>query len=123
MENIEFGISVSLLGFAVVIATLFLLYILINLFGAVFNHQQKGSENNFRTNKEEQIAMNSSSVSPQVTAVIAAAVSAAWEYPGRPFKVTIMPKPIDNNGWVMFGRKQQMDGRRRLETIWRQKPF
>lgn len=122
MESFEFGMTVTLLGFAVVVITLLLLFILITLFSVVLNHEQGRSEKNDRTNKEDQGAICANSVSHQVAAVITAAVSATWNYPGRPFTVTITSKPVENNGWILLGRKQQLEGRRRLEFLRRQRP-
>ncbi|MCR3921661.1 MAG: OadG family protein [Firmicutes bacterium] len=125
MENIVFGLEIMVIGFTTVIIILYLLYLI--LLG--FSRFAPKSSIKTKQNSQEivpAIAIASDqhqgqTTSPEVVAVITAAISAYLHLPAGQFKiVAIMPEQASSD-WAMAGRNCLMEKRQNLAIFRREK--
>lgn len=127
MDKLEYALMIVALGLFVVMFILFLLYILINVFGRVLNRpaqEKKTADCRFEAGTVPAAFTQApaAGVSPAVAAAALAAVYSMLEpAPGRSFKVTATPQLEQLTGrWALEGRKLLMDGRTQIDLLRRQ---
>ena len=142
MENLEFGFGVMVVGFAVVMAILYLLYFILIGFNHIFAQtppsetKQKNSDAGVTTSLSEATAapvaatvsppepVQSTDVAPEVAAVISAAVACYLDGPAVGISITPVGsthQPAFNNAWSLAGRKRLMERRQDLSLLRRER--
>jgi len=123
MDKLDFALEVMVVGFFVVLVTLFLLYGILLVFNRIFNKELSSSDNNLKYLAKAETRPDNSIL----TAVITAAVygyleSATPSYHAANFRVTAYPMGGGAaNSWQLIGRRQLMEGKAELETTRRNK--
>ena len=123
MDKLDFALEVMVVGFFVVLVTLFLLYGILLVFNRIFNKERSSSDNNLKTLAKTETGPDNSIL----TAVITAAVygyleSATPSYHATNFRVTAYPVGGGAaNSWQLIGRRQLMEGKAELDTTRRNK--
>lgn len=130
MEKFEFAIQVLVIGFAVVLFTLFLLYGLLLLFSAVFHKNKEQQSTSGPTAKPLAAGTPShSTLDFEAKRRIAAVMAAVYQYmqdqqlsfkPGSLRIIPVQPQS-SGNGWQAAGRRMLLQNRMELETIRRKK--
>jgi Na+-transporting methylmalonyl-CoA/oxaloacetate decarboxylase gamma subunit len=128
MDNIVLGFEVMIVGFSVVMITLFLLYLVLVAFGRIFSRpalnetvKKQFTEVPPAVLQEAQVAPVAAAVSlhqagtaPEIVAAITAAVSVCLGTPSSQFEiVSLQPAPssVDGSHWTISGRKRLMEMR------------
>jgi Na+-transporting methylmalonyl-CoA/oxaloacetate decarboxylase gamma subunit len=128
LDNLEFGLQVMVVGFSVVMITLYLLYLILVGFGRVLARPAK--EETVKkvlptapptVIQEALVAPVAAAVShplpgtaPEIVAAITAAVSACLNSPASEFEiVSLQPvhSTVDGSHWAITGRKRLMEMR------------
>ncbi|MBW6462616.1 MAG: OadG family protein [Firmicutes bacterium] len=126
MEKIEFAIQVMVIGFAVVMFTLLLLYGLLHLFNLIFTREKKG-KNVTGAATTEAAPVNKDFDNKRITAAIIAAV---YQYMqgnnllASAGRISFNVKPSESrtgDNWQITGRRVLLQNRMELETIRRKK--
>lgn len=118
MEQFEFAIQVMVIGFLVVLVTLFALYGILLLFAKVLYREEKAVVSNI---------LKAETKAAEIPAVIMAAVYAYMESSnirGRITGVSINAKTFEGSAgssWQVSGRKASMENRNALEKIRRKR--
>jgi Na+-transporting methylmalonyl-CoA/oxaloacetate decarboxylase gamma subunit len=126
MDKIDFALEVMVVGFTVVLVTLFLLYGILIAFSRVFSKKEiKDQKTDAGTKSPTQ--STGGAVNDTLTAVISAAVYSYLENNAPSlnavgFRVTALSgKDLADNNWQISGRRQLMEGKAELETTRRNK--
>lgn len=128
MDNLDFALQVMVLGFLVVMVTLFALFGILILFNRIFYNPAVES-------KEEPPASTSPLDDGDDRRVVAAVMAAVYSYlesdrsfsPGGPVRFSVLPSGGTGpggpglNSWLLTGRKELLSGRIELEKIRRKK--
>ncbi len=126
MDKLDFALEVMVVGFFVVLVTLFLLYGILLVFNRIFNKESK----KISSSDPKQKNLGKVETEPDnsiITAVITAAVygyleSTTPSYHATNFRVTAYPVGGGAaNSWQLIGRRQLMEGKAELETTRRNK--
>ncbi len=124
MEKIEYALQILLLGFSVVIFTLFFLYGVISVFNRIFYHpaEKKTAELVSTPQHPVEFEPSSSELHPRVVAAITAAVFRYLQQLQETSlsKVIITVKPYKANArksWVAAGRKNLLENRLEHERL------
>lgn len=129
MDKLEFALMIVALGFSVVMVILFILYMLIILFGRLLNRpprkektaapQGGDSRPAVTAGQGQPVRVEAAGVRPAVVAAAMAAVYSCLETaPGRSFVITVAPRSKQLSGpWALDGRKMMMDGRTRIDLL------
>jgi len=123
MDKLNFALEVMVVGFFVVLTTLFLLYAILLVFNRIFNKELSHSDNNLKNLAKAETGPDNSIL----TAVITAAVygyleSATTSYNANNFRVTAYSEGGGaENSWQLIGRRQLMEGKAELDTTRRNK--
>ena len=127
MNQFEFAIQVLVLGFSVVIFTLFLLYGLLLLFSRIFYKDQQPVTEKTSVVRTDAVKHESGSPDRRLTVAIFAAV---YQYMSvnsnycKPDSVQISVQPtgeLCGNKWQIVGRKLVLENKLELENIRRRK--
>jgi hypothetical protein len=119
VEKFEYAFQILLLGFSVVMFTLFLLYGVISLFNRIFYHPVQKQLPGHAADPLHSLEIDprSSGLSPRVSAAVTAAVFHYLQLQGTaPSRAAIhvqARKPADRDSWAAAGRKILLE--RRLE--------
>ena len=115
MGKFEFAIQVMVIGFTVVLVTLFLLYGILIFFSRIFSRSDRLSSKK-RPLESNNLSEKNDLNQAAVIAAITAAVSSYLESQGglvRTGKIIVKPRsaavPVSNN-WQIIGRKILMQG-------------
>ncbi|OWZ83099.1 OadG family protein [Natranaerobius trueperi] len=117
METLNQGLQVTFLGFSVVLIALFMLFLIMILFGKIFNPESKKQEPQIEqqetksSEQKQEIDEQESEPSPQVVAAISAAISLALGDKDSSFRITSI-RPINrpvNSSWKFMSKKAQME--------------
>ncbi|MDW7651400.1 MAG: OadG family protein [Bacillota bacterium] len=140
MENLRLGLEIMVIGFAVVMATLYLLYLILLGFSRCCARPAKPEP------RKETVPTPPSSVlsevttapvaaavseqsfgtAPEIIAAITAAVSACLEVSSDQFKIlAVQPAPSGHNSstsnWAVMGRKRLMEKRQDIGMFRRER--
>lgn len=126
MDKLDFALEVMVVGFTVVLVTLFLLYGILIVFSRIFNKKE------IKVPKSETVAKSLPTVETgannnTLTAVITAAIYSYLESNAPSFKastIRVTAQPTSDstaNNWQVIGRRQQMEAKAELETTRRNK--
>ncbi len=127
MDKLDFAIEVLLVGFFVVMFTLFVLYGILILFNHLFHRKSSKAASGGLTGGKLASGTINKDVEGRTTAAIVAAVSQYMqEYStfSTTGSISIAIQPSVNyrgNNWQMVGRKNTLESRSDLETIRRKK--
>ncbi len=124
MDRLIYALQVTLIGFSVVMAILFLLYLVFELFNRIFHRPAKaegpGPSAPSRDAKPA-VLSSSAGLSPRIVAAITAAVAGYMQAEGlSPGKITVTlpPRPTGTgSSWVAMGRKRLLEGSLELERL------
>ena len=127
MEQFDFAIQVMVLGFSVVLFTLFALYIILLLFARIF-HKKEGKPDQGTPEITADALKDSEQGLDQRTA--AAIVAAVYRYmqiersfpPGGRINIAVQsPGKTSGSSWQLAGRRSLLGNRMELENIRRKK--
>lgn len=115
MNDLGFGLQVSLLGFTTVVITLFMLYAVLILFTRVFHREPNTLPADRGAND------GGTGISRRKIAAMTAAVYSYLELTGspeRPVAIKIeRAKTATGNSWTSAGRRLMLEGRLELERF------
>lgn len=118
MDNLEFGLRISLLGFSTVIITLFILYVVLSMFSRLSNTAPQGNDDMM---PGAGVIDGENGISPVTVAALTAAVTRYLELTGmhgKPLAVTVeSARETPRNGWADAGRRVMMEGKLELERL------
>jgi Na+-transporting methylmalonyl-CoA/oxaloacetate decarboxylase gamma subunit len=120
MGKFEFAIQVMVIGFTVVLVTLFLLYGILIIFSRLFSRPESQSGKRGPIERKT-LPVDTATTQAKVTAAITAAVSSYLEGQGniaKTGKINVRPRPIavsTSNNWQITGRKMLMQGASDIE--------
>ncbi len=140
-ETIEFGLQVMVIGFAVVMITLYVLYLILTGFSQVFGVKkaagpatQAPAESVLAEAVAAPVAATVSeqvhSLGEDIVAVLTAAIAACLDAPGKEFTISsiepvqVNPCPagyLRTTEWGLAGRKKLMERRQDLFLLRREK--
>jgi Na+-transporting methylmalonyl-CoA/oxaloacetate decarboxylase gamma subunit len=121
MEKFEFAIQVMVIGFVVVLVTLFLLYGILLVFSLIFNRKEKPAKSD-EIVLEAPLIKKPADNQSRLTAAVTAAIFCFLESQNQLNKigeVTVLPQSTDrsvSNSWQIAGRKLMMQGYYDLEN-------
>jgi Na+-transporting methylmalonyl-CoA/oxaloacetate decarboxylase gamma subunit len=127
MDKLEFALQVMVLGFLVVMVTLFLLYVILLLFNRLFSQPAKESSTQPQAAKQKSTANKEAAVNEPVTAAVMAAVYRYMqieETGDHKYSLRINVQPSGSGtimNWQMVGRKILLENRIKLEQSRRNK--
>jgi Na+-transporting methylmalonyl-CoA/oxaloacetate decarboxylase gamma subunit len=126
MDKLDFALEVMVVGFSVVLATLFLLYGILIAFSRIFNKKEiKNPKTDAAPKSPVQFVGGEDNAA--LTAVITAAIYSYLEnnapsFNAAGFRITALPgSDCAVNNWQISGRRQLMEGKAELETTRRNK--
>ncbi len=128
MENLDFALQVLVLGFLVVIVTLFGLFGLLILFNRIFYHPTVASPEKKDTGEKKPVQQDDSLEGNR--RVIAAIQAAVYQYMQTeqahaftgPLNIAIQPTGGQvGSSWKLMGRKELLESSLELETTRRKK--
>ncbi len=132
VDNIIFGLEVMVIGFTIVLITLYLLHLILVGFGKLCVMPSK-AESKKKSQLAQQAPLSDISEaasaqfncknSSEVVAAITAVISAYLDLPSSQFKiVSLQPSSQANgNNWVLTGRKRAIERRQDLAAFRREK--
>ncbi len=129
MEQFNFALQVLVIGFTVVLVTLFMLYGVLLLFARLLYKEEKevtGDQKNLLDNEKE-ISTITGENDRKVVAAIMAAVNEYLRQDDSSIKIASIAISADqagnlvSNNWKIIGRKTLMENRAALEKIRRKR--
>ncbi len=121
MDKLDFALEVMVVGFTVVLATLFLLYGILIVFSRIFNKKEtKDSKREIAAKGPSKLELGAENTA--MTAVITAAIysyleSSTPSFSAAAIRVTAQPTSGSTvNNWQISGRRHLMEGKAELET-------
>ena len=121
MDKLDFALQVMVVGFTVVLVTLFLLYGILIVFSRIFNKKEikdPKSETAAKSPPKVEAGADNSTLTAVITAAIysylesyAPSISAAT--------IRVTAQPVGGgatNSWQLIGRRHLMEGKAELET-------
>ncbi|HHX87070.1 MAG TPA: hypothetical protein GX693_02695 [Firmicutes bacterium] len=132
MDTSAIALQVVVLGLGVTLTALFLLYLLLNIFGRLFFQQKKNSVKleppAAVTTPAVSVKTSPSDLNSRLVAAIVGSVSTIIfdKQPKQPFKISIAPSSssdtcLTSKAWVLAGRKELMTGALKLATLRRRR--
>lgn len=122
MDKLEYALQILLLGFSVVMFTLFLLYGIISLFNRIFDRPaEKQAKQGVHPQRFHEINRTSSDLPPRVAAAVTAAVFHYLQLQGTaPSQAAISVQalqPSPQKCWAAAGRKNLLEKRLEHEQL------
>lgn len=122
MDNLDFALQVFVLGFTVVIFTLFVLFFVLSLFGKIFYHPPKIKESSDLTaGSQPAPEQGIDTLPPKVVAAVTAAVSAYMQSDNQllmPLTVNVQRRSsAAGSNWTADGRRLLLNSRNELERL------
>lgn len=121
MDKLDFALQVLVLGFMVVMVTLFGLYGVLILFNKYFYHDDKKPPLKAETGRVDRVTTDTAADSRVIAAIMAAVyqyVKSDRAYTGAPLKIAIQPTAgAALNSWRNAGRKKLLESRMELEKV------
>lgn len=129
MEQFNFALQVLVIGFLVVLVTLFMLYGILLLFSRLFYKEEKQvtGDQEVSLNKENSSVTVTGESDRKVIAAIMAAVNECLRQDDSSLKIASIAISADHagnvasNNWKIIGRKALMENRIALEKIRRKR--
>ncbi|MFO8192328.1 MAG: OadG family transporter subunit [Bacillota bacterium] len=127
MDKLEFALQIMVLGFFVVMVTLFLLYVILLLFNRLFSQPAKGGRSQPPEARQKSPANKEEAVKEPITAAVMAAVYRYMQIEETgdhkySFRVNVQPSGSGTlMNWKMVGRKILLENRIKLEQSRRNK--
>lgn len=121
MDKLEYALQILLLGFSVVLFTLFLLYGVFSAFKHIFYHPEEKNLSALPVNPSVKInaGLKDSGLPSRVLAAITTAVTCYLQgrSPGS-YAISVQARPNRCTGrWTTAGRKTLLEGRLELEQL------
>ncbi|MEW5785330.1 MAG: OadG family transporter subunit [Bacillota bacterium] len=127
MEKAEFAIQVVFIGFLVVLITLFLLYVLLSIFGYFFHHPKKDAGRAVLPARQGEVDLCDAAAPPApLAAAIAAAVYLYLQEKAESvtgYRISSIQRSDRGNksNWAAAGRKARLESRCELEVLRRKR--
>ncbi len=131
MENLDFALQVLVLGFLVVMVTLFGLYAILILFNRIFYQQPAAASPESTAAADPEPSQGVTESPPGENGrVVAAILAAVYQYMQTeqehaftgPISIAVQPSGrAGGGGWKHFGRKELLESSLELENIRRKK--
>ncbi|MDY6825810.1 MAG: OadG family transporter subunit [Bacillota bacterium] len=129
MDKFEFALQVTVVGFLVVVATLFLLYAILLLFSRIFSTPDIKNLHQPPLDQQKMIAKDEEVSNGPLTAAITAAIYHYMQLEevvndNDKVKITVQPSGRSTTmNWRMAGRKELLENREKLEQSRRKKKY
>jgi hypothetical protein len=126
MEKLQFSLQVMVIGFSVVLFTLFALYGILLLFSRIFSGQGKKTPKLIPAADRMASGEKDGGLEGRKTAAIVAAVYQYLMEQGSPYssgqiRIAVRSAGNSTGGWQIIGRKALLENRAALEQIRRNK--
>ncbi|HED23949.1 MAG TPA: hypothetical protein ENN91_02385 [Firmicutes bacterium] len=121
MDKLEFALQIMVLGFLVVMVTLFLLYAILLLFNRFFSSPARGKGLHPPAERQKGPVEKEEPAGGPIKAAVMAAVYRYMQLEGigdheNNLRITVQPSgSVTVMGWRMAGRKELLENRQQLE--------
>ncbi len=125
MDRSAIALQVVTLGLGVTLTALFLLYLMLNIFGRLFFQQKKNApelETTATAKPAVSLKSSPSNLNGRLVAAIVGSISTLLlnEQAKQPFQISITPTletGLTGKAWVLTGRKELMTGALKLAAL------